>query len=438
MEETIWIGDDWAEDHHDIEIQADSGRRLARARLPEGLEGITRLHALIAESMPASWAELDPVQAAGRVRIGIETDRGTWVQALRNAGYRVYAINPMSVARYRERHSTSGAKSDPGDAHVLAEIVRLDHAHHREVAGDSPAAEAVKLLARAHQNLIWDRTRQVLRLRAALREFFPAALQAFDDLTAGEALELLDRAPDPDRAARLSRLTIVAALRRAGRRELDAKADAIQHILRRDQLRQPGPVQRAYAAIVSSQVQLINILNIEIAELGQVVAEHFGRHRDAERYLSLPGLGPVLGARILGEFGDDPDRYTDGKARRNYAGTSPITRASGSRRVVLARYARNRRLADAVHQWAFCAMRGSPGAAPTTNLYANAAPATKPRYASSVTASSGSCTAASRPAPPTTNPPPGPIFSPTLDFEVHGMSAGMPSLFGRAPKETNA
>ncbi len=105
-------------------------------------------------------------------------------------------LDPMSVARYRERHSTSGATSDPGDAHVLAEIVRLNHAHHREVAGDSPIAEAVKLLARAHQNLIWDRTRQMLRLRSALREFFPAALQAFDDLAAGEALELLDRAPE--------------------------------------------------------------------------------------------------------------------------------------------------------------------------------------------------------------------------------------------------
>lgn len=187
----IWVGDDWAEDHHGVEIQGEDGRRLARARLPEGLEGITRLHALIAEHMPASWAELDPAEAAERVRIGIETDRGTWVQALLAAGYQVYAINPMSVARYRERHSTSGAKSDAGDAHVLAEIVRLDHAHHRQVAGDSPMAEAVKLLARAHQSLIWGRTRQVLRLRSALREFFPAALQAFDDLAAGEALELL-------------------------------------------------------------------------------------------------------------------------------------------------------------------------------------------------------------------------------------------------------
>jgi transposase len=195
-----------------------------------------------------------------------------------------------------------------------------------------------------------------------LREFFPAALQAFDDLAASDALEFLDRAPDPDQAARLPRLTIVAVLRRAARRDVDGRASTIQQILKADQLCQPRPVQTAYAAIVSSQVQLINMLNIEIAEMGRGMADHFGRHRDAERYLSLPGLGPVLGARILGEFGDDPHRYADAKGRRNYAGTSPITRASGRRRVVLARYARNRRLADAVHQWAFCAMRGSPGA----------------------------------------------------------------------------
>jgi transposase len=358
----VYVGDDWAEDHHDVELVDDDGRRLARARLPEGLEGITRLHVLIASHLPASWADLDPAEAAAKVRIGIETDRGTWVQALVATGYRVYAINPMSVARYRERHSTSGAKSDTGDAHVLAEIVRLDHAHHRLIAGDSAQAEATKLVARTHQSLVWDRTRQVLRLRSALREFFPAAIQAYDDLAASDSLELLGRAPDPDRAARLSRSQIAAALRRANRRDIEAKAAALQNLLRTAQLRQPGPVQAAYAVIVTTQVRLIATLNTEIDQLGEVVAQHFGRHRDAERYLSQPGLGTVLGARILGEFGDDPKRFTDARARKNYAGTSPITRASGTRRVVLARYARNRRLADAVHQWAFCAMRGSPGA----------------------------------------------------------------------------
>jgi hypothetical protein len=186
------------------------------------------------------------------------------------------------------------------------------------------------------------------------------ALHAFDDLAAPDTLELLGRVPDPDRAAHCP-AQIAAALRRANRRDVEAKAAHLQ-LLCTAQLRQPPPVQAAYAAIVTAQVRLITTLNAEIEQLGQVVAEHFGRHRDAERYLSQPGLGVVLGARILAEFGDDPHRFADAKARKNYAGTSPITRASGTRRVVLARYARNRRLGDAVHQWAFCAMKGSPGA----------------------------------------------------------------------------
>src|SRR3954454_20612391 len=104
--------------------------------------------------------------------VGIETERGLWLQALIAAGYQVFAINPLSAARYRERHSTSGAKSDAGDAHVLAEIVRLDREHHREIAGDTELVDAVQLLARAHQTAVWERTRQVLRLRATLRQYF--------------------------------------------------------------------------------------------------------------------------------------------------------------------------------------------------------------------------------------------------------------------------
>ncbi len=279
-----------------------------------------------------------------------------------SAGYEVFAINPMSVARYRERHSTSGAKSDTADAHLLAEIVRLDRAHHRAVAGDSQEAEALKLVARTHQSLIWDRTRQVLRLRSALRDFFPAALQAFPDLDAPDALELLAKAPDPERAARLTRAQITAALRRANRRYVDTKTAQLQGILRADQLTRSPVVQSAYAAIVTGQVALLQTLNTQIDQLGAVVADHFGRHPDAEIYASQPGLGVILGARVLGEFGDDPHRYADAKARKNCAGTSPITRASGTKKVVLARYARNRRLGDALQQWAQCSLRGSPGA----------------------------------------------------------------------------
>jgi hypothetical protein len=274
----------------------------------------------------------------------------------------VFAINPMSAARYRERHDTSGAKSDRGDAHVLAEIVRLDRAHHRPIAGDSPTVEGLKLVARSHQAFIWDRTRHLQRLRGALREFFPAALQAFPDLSSPEALELLERAPDPARAARLSRSKITAALTRARRRDPDTKAAAIQELLRAPALHLAPEIEAAYAVIVRTQVQLIAELDRRIPELQAVVAEGFGRHPDAEIVTSQPGLGPVLGARVLAEFGDDADRYADAKARKNYAGTSPITRASGTRKAVLARYARNRHLADATHQWAFCALTASPGA----------------------------------------------------------------------------
>jgi transposase len=359
----LFVGDDWAEDHHDVEVVDETGTVLARRRFPEGLVGVTALHALIAEHAPPQWAELDPAEAARQVKVGIETERGSWVAALTAAGYQVFAINPLSVSRYRQRHSTSGAKSDAADAHLLAEIVRLDRAHHLPVAGDSPLGEAIKLTARTHQSMVWDRTRHVLRLRSALREFFPAALAAFAELDAPDVLELLAAAPDPDTASRLSKSRVLTAFKRAGRRgNLEARADQLRRRLRAEELRQPPMVQDAYAAIVASEVALVEALNGQIEKLGEVVGHHFGRHPDAEIYASQPGLGVVPAARVLGEFGDDPDRYVSGKARKNYAGTSPLTRASGKKKVVAARFIRNDRLIDALMAQALSALGASPGA----------------------------------------------------------------------------
>ena len=274
----------------------------------------------------------------------------------------MFPVNPRQVARYRERHGTSGAKSDAGDAHTLADMVRTDRHQLRAAAGDSDLAEAIKLLARAHQRLIWDRHRHALRLRAALVEFFPAALTAFPDLTAADALELLQAAPDPTSAARLSRPRIAAALTRASRRGVPAKANQVQQALRAEQLPQPETVVAAYAATVRAAVAVIATLNAQIEALGAQVEAHFGNHPDAEIYRSQPGLGSVLGARVLGEFGDDPGRYRDARARRNYAGSSPVTKQSGKKKVVVARFVRNDRLADPLHQQAFCALTASPGA----------------------------------------------------------------------------
>jgi transposase len=351
----LFVGDDWAEDHHDVELMDEAGRVLARKRLPEGVAGMARLHALIGQQLGDDADDAEVV-------IGTETDRGPWVAALVAAGYTVYGVNPLQASRYRERHGVSGAKSDTGDAHMLTDMVRTDSHQLRAVAGDSPDAGAVKVVARTHKTLIWERTRQVQRLRHQLREYFPAALAVFEDLDAPDALELLGKAPDPARAARLTRAQVSAALKRARRRDIPGKATAILAALRSEQLGQPPAVTAAYAVTARSLIAVITTLNEQVKVLEEQVRAHFGRHPDAEIYLSQPGIGPVLGARVLGEFGDDPGRYASGKARKNYAATSPITRASGKKKVVAARFIRNDRLTDALMAQALSAISASPGA----------------------------------------------------------------------------
>jgi transposase len=352
----LFVGDDWAEDHHDIEIEDGAGQLLVRRRLPEGVAGIAALHGLVGDHREES-AEPD------QVLVGIETDRGPWVQALIAAGYTVYPINPLQVARYRQRHGTAGGKSDPGDAHVLAEIIRLDRVHHRPAASDSAVAEQVRLAARAHQNMIWMRQRSTNTLRSLLREFYPAVLAAFEDLASRDALAVLAVAPTPGQGRRLTAARVAAVLRKAGRqRYLDTTAAGIVAALGVEQLPVRAGLEPVYGASVSALVKVITEMVTQTAVLEEQVKQGFGRHPDAEIYRSQPGLGEILSARVLAEMGDAPHRFTDARARKNYAGMAPITKASGMKRVVLARWVRNRRLADALYQQAFCALNVSPGA----------------------------------------------------------------------------
>jgi transposase len=349
----VFVGHDWAEAHHDVFVEDESGRRVGAARLPEGIEGVRQFHELVAAH----------VEEPGDVLVATETDRGLFVTALIAAGYEVIAVNPLSTARYRERLSTSGAKSDPGDARVLADLARVDGHNHRRIAGDTDLADAVKILARAHQSLIWTRQRHTNQIRSALREFYPAALVAFPDLASGDALAVLAIAPTPTLGRGLSRSKIAAALGRGGRqRRLDQRAADIHAALHADQLQAPAVVAEAMGASVRALVAVTAELVNQIDRLEQQLADRFEQHPDAKIIRSLPGLGTILGARALGEFGDDPNRFDDAKSRKNYAATSPITRASGKHRVVLARYARNRRLADVCYLWAFAALTASPGA----------------------------------------------------------------------------
>ena len=224
----IFVGVDWAEDHHDVCVMDLEGTVLGKRRVPDSISGIGELHELV-----STHAQDDE-----EVVVGIEIDRGLVVTALIAAGYEVFAINPLASSRYRDRHAVSGAKSDVGDAKVLADLVRTDRHNHRPVAGDSSLVEGVKILARAHQSAIWGRQRQVNALRSALREYYPAALAVFGtDLSHSDAIVVLAIAPTPELGRQLSRSKIAEALRKGGRsRNIERRSEEIQAAFRAEYL----------------------------------------------------------------------------------------------------------------------------------------------------------------------------------------------------------
>lgn len=351
----IFVGNDWADDHHDVCVMDADGEVLAERRFGEGVAGMSQLQELI-----AAHAD-DPSE----VVVGSETDQGMWMEYLIAAGFVVYAVNPKSVARYRERTRPGGGKSDRSDARTLADMVRTDRHLHRQAGGNTPRASAVRVVARAHQSLIWERTRHGNRLRAYLKAFYPAAISTFGTALAGrDALAVLGIAPTPSQGRRLTVSQIRKALEKAGRkRNLEARAVEYQQGLKTTHLTADPVIEDAYGATVTAQVRILVELNQQIAQLETKVSDHFEQHPDADIYLSMPGAGDTISARMLGEFGDDPDRYADVKSRRNAAATSPLTLQSGKMRIVTSRWIKNDRLHGAVIDWAFHARKYSPGAA---------------------------------------------------------------------------
>ncbi len=348
----ITCGIDWSEGHHDVALVDEGGTTLARLRIDTGLPGFTALMALIAEHTDEPTSVL----------VAIETDKNLLVAALQAAGMAVYAINPRAVARYRERSAQAGGKSDPGDAIVLANILRTDRHLHRALPLISDGGLAVKALARQHQEAIWARQLTVNRLRSVLLEFYPNALKAFPVLTHKAALEILRSAPSPGQGQKLTHKRVVTLLRRSGRGDRPGLAERLLKHLHEPALRQPPPVEAALSHAVVGLVKVVETMEASIATLEVAMAAEFDKHHAAALLRGAPGLGAILAARVLGEVGDDTARFATAGGLRAFAGTAPITRASGRSKSVRARHVKNKRLADACHWWAFAAITKSPGA----------------------------------------------------------------------------
>jgi transposase len=273
----------------------------------------------------------------------------------------------MAVARYRDRHSVAGRKSDKGDAAVLANVLRTDIHAHRPLPADSELAQAIAVLARAQQDAVWDRVTAHNKLRSHLREYYPGFLAAFAAAKGGimrpEARAILAAAPTPATAARLTLAQLRALLRKAGRsRGIDAEAARPREAFRQEQMRQPPLVEEAMGRQSRALLRQLDAACQNASDLEAAAIGSFSQHPDAGIITSFPGIGALTGARVLAEIGDDRSRFADGKGLKAYAGAAPITRASGKSRSVTRRHVKNNRLAAAGYIWAFSALTASPGA----------------------------------------------------------------------------
>lgn len=357
----VYCGIDWAEGHHDIALVDGDGTLVAKRRISESAEGVAELTAVLAA---AGDSAQDPVPVA------IETPRGLLVAVLRAAGRPVYPVNPLAVARYRERTSVSGKKSDHADAMTLANILRTDAHLHRRLPDDSGLARSITVLARAYQDAVWRRTKLVQELRARLQEYYPGFLAAFasrrrlsaTQLASSDARAVLAIAPSPAEGLRVSAARVETALRRAGRqRRVATRAAGIVAELRTPQLRQDPVVEQAMRTGILALLSVLDAVCDSAAQLAAALAEAFRQHPDYEIITSFPGLADISGAVVLAETGDDRDRFRDDRALQAFAGSAPVTRASGKSRTVTRRRTKNNRLAAVGYSWAFtAASRPSP------------------------------------------------------------------------------
>jgi transposase len=358
MPMAVSCGIDWSEDHHDVAVVDVDGQLIAKRRITDDATGFAQLLELLAE---AGDHPETPIPVA------IETARGLLVACLRATGRPIYAINPLAVARYRERHAVSGKKSDHADAVVLANILRTDRAAHRPLPADSELVRAIAVLARAQQDAVWDRTQAHNKLRSLLREYYPGLLAAFRTVRGGilrpEARAVLAAAPTPADAARLTPSELVGLLGQAGRqRRLAAHATRLHAAFAAPCLRQPPLVEQAMGRHALALLGALNTACANAEELATATRQAFDRHPDAKIITSFAGLGRLIGARVLAELGDDRSRFAAAKAVKAYAGAAPVTRASGKSLLVTHRRVKNQRLATAGYQWAFAALTASPGA----------------------------------------------------------------------------
>jgi len=337
-ERNHFAGLDWATDHHDVVIVDRAGQILEQFRFNHDASG---------------WELFrNKIKAFAELAVAIETSSGAAVEQLLQSGCTVYPVNPKSAKAYRHRKAASGAKSDLLDAWSLAEALRVDGQQWKALAVQDPLLQELRLLCRDEVSLIEQRTALILQLEQALAEYFPAALEAFDDWTSESSWDFIQAFPTAQ------------ALSQAGKRRWEkflhthrlARPQTYENRLsifaKAEEFCGTEAVSRAKSRLALALVATLKTVQKQLREYRQAIEELFEKHPDKDLFGSLPGTGPKLAPRLLSELGSDRNAFETPQSLQCVAGTAPVSFQSGQIFKVYLRRHCNRHLRATIHLWA--------------------------------------------------------------------------------------
>ena len=367
-DEPAWfVGFDWGSEKHRVALFDRAGKLIERRDVAHSAAAYAELGDWLLRTTQASPAE---------IAVAIETTHGPVVDALIDRGFRVYAINPKQLDRFRDRYSVAGAKDDTRDADTLGRSLRTDPEAFRVLSPDNPLIVQLREASRTAAELTRDLGRLTNQLRDLLWRYYPQMLALDDNLAAPWLLELWQHAPTPAKGARLHKETVARILKTHRIRRLDA--DQVRTVLREPPLPSaPGVTEAAtgHIRLLLPRIRLLNsqikVVHAEIDALcqqlagpqtiepGESVPGQSIEQRDVAILHSVPGVGRIVGATLLAEA-SEPLRRRDYHAIRTLAGQAPVTKRSGKSCFVQRRLACNKRLANAMYHWARVAVVCDP------------------------------------------------------------------------------
>jgi transposase len=345
QETTHYAGFDWAKDHHVVVVVNGQGQIVADFEFAHSLEG---------------WQSFaDQTSAWPNLAVAIETSQGAAVDQLLQRQYTLYPVNPVAAQSYRERKAPSGTKTDHLDAWALADALRADGQGWKALQPLDPLTQQLRLLCRDEVSLIEQRTALVNQLQQALLEYYPTALEAFDEWTASFTWDFIVEFPTPDALVKAGQRRWEKFLhtRKLWRPETAQKR--LELFAKANQFKASDPIIRAKSQLAVSLCKLLRTLAQQLELYRQQIAALFEKHPDHDLFGSLPGAKKVLAPRLLAAIGGDPTRYGSQQVLQCLAGTAPVSYQSGKISKVRVRWSCDKFLRHTMHLWTDCFRRAS-------------------------------------------------------------------------------